>query len=404
MQTMTPSKKIVLLYADTGGGHRSTAQAVQQALQQLYGNAYDLHLVNGTAFMPYPFNQAEIAYPFFVNRARMTYQAFWRVTNNYWHTATARHYIEWKGREKARLFLQQHPAQVYVSCHPIVNQVVPGIIKKFAPNAAVLSVVSDLVTVHAGFWTPKIDHYCVPTAQARQRAIQNHIAPRKITVTGQPVLPDFAARVRQRRAQPGPDATSRSTVLVMGGGDGMGRLIETTLALANSALPIRVVVVCGRNAQARQLLLNAHTRVPMEVLGFCENVPELMGDADVLVTKAGPGSICEGFVAGLPILMYDAVPGQETGNIDYVVSRGAGAWCPSPQKVLDQLTQWLRSPDILQQLHRASAALAQPDSALRIAEIISRFATPLASAISADSSQFNSEFARPKQMLANVEV
>lgn len=72
---MTPSKKIVLLYADTGGGHRSTAQAVQQALRHLHGDAYDLQLVNGTAFMPYPFNKVEIAYPFFVNRARLTYQA-----------------------------------------------------------------------------------------------------------------------------------------------------------------------------------------------------------------------------------------------------------------------------------------------------------------------------------------
>ncbi len=401
---MTPSKKIVLLYADTGGGHRSTAQAVQQALRQMYGASYDLQLVNGTAFMPYPFNKAEIAYPFFVNRARLTYQAFWRVTNNYWHTTTARHYIEWKGREHARQFVQQHPAHLYVSCHPIVNQVVPGIIKRYAPNAAVLSVVSDLVTVHAGFWSPKVDHYCVPTAQARQRAIQNRIAPHKITVTGQPVLPDFAARVQQRRAQPkndAADASRRISVLVMGGGDGMGRLIETALALAHSTLPIRLVVVCGRNTQARQVLLRTHTQVPMNVLGFCENVPELMGNADVLVTKAGPGSICEGFVAGLPILLYDAVPGQETGNIDYVVKQGAGAWCPSPHKVVEQLAQWLQLPDTLQCLQRASAALAQPDSALHIARVISKFATLH---IATDSSQFNAGFADPKHSLATVEA
>ena len=397
---MTLSKKIVLLYADTGGGHRSTAQAVQQALRQLYGATYDLQLVNGTSFMPYPFNKAEIAYPFFVNRARITYEAFWRATNTYWQTATTRRYIEWKGRDKAQLFLQQHPAHVYVSCHPIVNQVVPSIIKKYAPAAAILSVVSDLVTVHAGFWSPKIDHYCVPTAQARQKAIHNRIAPHTITVTGQPILPNFSARVQQGRAQRVPDAANRLSVLVMGGGDGMGRLIETALALAQSALPIRLVVVCGRNTQARQALLRAHIQVPMDVLGFCENIPELMGDADVLVTKAGPGSICEGFVAGLPILLYDAVPGQETGNIDYVVKQGAGAWCPSPQKVLAQLTQWLQSSGILQQVRRASAALAQPDSALHIAQMISKLA---AAPIPRDSSQFNAVFAGPKHRLATVE-
>ena len=55
-----------------------------------------------------------------------------------------------------------------------------------------------------------------------------------------------------------------------------------------------------------------------------------MGAADVLVTKVGPGLICEGIIAGLPIVLYDAETGQEKDYIGGVMQSGAGQWWPSP--------------------------------------------------------------------------
>jgi 1,2-diacylglycerol 3-beta-galactosyltransferase len=114
----------------------------------------------------------------------------------------------------------------------------------------------------------------------------------------------------------------------------------------------------------------------MKVFGFVNNVPELMGAADVLVTKAGPGTICEAFIAGLPIVLYDAVPGQEEGNVDYVVETGAGAWCPTPRLVVNQLKEWIMRPPALEWARRASISLARPNSAIDIAKAVARFAPP----------------------------
>ncbi len=51
-----------------------------------------------------------------------------------------------------------------------------------------------------------------------------------------------------------------------------------------------------------------------------------MRASDMLLTKAGPGTIVEAIVSDLPIVLYDFLPGQEEGNLHYVVDNKAGLW------------------------------------------------------------------------------
>jgi 1,2-diacylglycerol 3-beta-galactosyltransferase len=100
-------------------------------------------------------------------------------------------------------------------------------------------------------------------------------------------------------------------------------------------------------------------------------MPDLMNAADMIVTKAGPGTISEAFVAGLPIILYSRMPGQEDGNIDYVVDKGAGVWAPRPIDVVETLQQWLEAPSERQRVAAISKSLARPDASMDIAgEII----------------------------------
>ncbi len=364
--------RITLLYADTGGGHRASAQAIEKAIQTLYPGIYRTELVNAIHVFPYPFDQAEKAYASAISQARQGYELFWNVTNNVGSTMASRLFIETAGRAKARAFLERHPADVYVSCHPIASQLLPEALSRVSPNTPVVGVVTDLSTVHALCWSPKVNFYAVPTDEARRHALENGIQPSRITVTGQPIMPDFAERIavaRKIRAL-APNPPGGLAVLLMGGGDGMGHLVDTARSLMQCGLELQLTVVCGRNDRARAEIKALRKNVSTRVLGFCDNVPELMGASDALVTKAGPGTICEGFIAGLPMVLYDAVPGQEAGNIDWVTDSGAGFWCPMPQQVLQQLRQWLAQPADLQRASQLSYAQARPDAALHIARLI----------------------------------
>src|SRR5205823_8368911 len=111
---------------------------------------------------------------------------------------------------------------------------------------------------------------------------------------------------------------SRFTVLVMGGAAGVGGLLNQVRVLSWEAHQWQVIAVCGKNEKLRGRLARLHFATPTLVLGFVENMPELMRACDLVVTKAGPGAIVEALATGLPLIITGYLPGQETPNVDFV--------------------------------------------------------------------------------------
>ncbi len=95
-----------------------------------------------------------------------------------------------------------------------------------------------------------------------------------------------------------------------------------------------------------------------------------MRAADVIVTKAGPGTIAEALNAHLPIILYSKIPGQEDGNVTFVESEGAGVWAPKPQMVVRTLTRWLSRPAERELVIANARRIARPDAARHIARVI----------------------------------
>jgi len=107
------------------------------------------------------------------------------------------------------------------------------------------------------------------------------------------------------------------------------------------------------------------------VYGFVREMPDFMLAADVLVSKAGPGTICEAFIAGLPVVLYSRVPGQEEGNVDYVVESQAGVWAPEPELVADALRNWLVDhPEERERASQAALEHARPNASREIARVL----------------------------------
>jgi len=107
-------------------------------------------------------------------------------------------------------------------------------------------------------------------------------------------------------------------------------------------------------------------------LGFVNEMAKYMVAADVLVTKAGPGSIAEAASVGLPVMLTSFLPGQEDGNVDFVVNKQFGCYCPysDPNAIAKTLSSWLLDDKKLQALSRASTAAGAPDAASQIARCI----------------------------------
>lgn len=118
--------------------------------------------------------------------------------------------------------------------------------------------------------------------------------------------------------------------------------------------------------------IESNGTVSVVPLGFITNMAEYMVAADVLISKAGPGTISEAAALSLPVMLTSFLPGQEEGNVDYVVEGGFGAFCQDsdPQAVAEEVTLWLNDDRKLAEMSIAAKRCGAPNAARDIVKQI----------------------------------
>ena len=363
--------KVLVLFSDTGGGHRAASVAIIAAMANVAPEAEVVMrdgLVEGG---PFPLNRSPGIYAWAMKWCRWMWAFVFHLWNGPWRAKVMCDLGYPATAKKLRTLIADAEADVVVSTHPLLTRSVVHCLKRIEKDTGKRApfgiVVTDLVTGHWSWYDADADRIFVPTPEAFDRVEEGGVDPGKLLMTGQAVHPKCgraAARRDQLRAAFGWEGV---IVLVVGGGDGMGAIDEHSKAIDAAKLGVRLVVVCGRNEKLKTGLEAHPWTGSTEVHGFVSNLEELMAAADVLVSKSGPGSIMEGCVAGLPILLYDYLPGQEVGNVRLVEDRGIGHYAPKPANLVSHLRRWVSDPGARARAANASRAYAIPDSATRIA-------------------------------------
>ena len=375
------TKRVLLLISDTGGGHRSAANAIVAALDEVdtgpHGEPLTIeHRIEDVAsHCSFPLSQLGPAYSAALRFAPPSYGALYHATNGRRRFRSVIRFCEPLYRERLRDLFTSYRPDVIVSVHPLLNHAAlraradAGML-----DIPVITVVTDLGRVHEGWLVPEVDAVVVPAREVYQRAKDRGVPVERIYHLGHPVHPKFedvSDTKLQCRAHLGLPA-EKTIALLMAGGEGGGKLLPTTLALAKSKLPLHLVVVTGRNKALRAKLneLAPSLPTPMTVLGYCDNVPELMRAADLLVTKAGPGTIAEASLAEVPVVVYDFIPGQEYGNLKYVENNGIGVVALTTTDVVRSTRRIVANLERLQSMRDRQASVAPRGSSRRIAELI----------------------------------
>lgn len=364
-------RRILFLFSDTGGGHRGVAEALIAALQRGYGGAIATEMVDFLRqYGPGPFGRFPAWYPSMV-RVPQLWGLGYRLCDGRrrvrFLTGATWSYVE----GAIRKMLDEHPCEMIVATHPLILDPVARIVRE-RRSPPMVTVVTDLVSTHAFWYHPGTDLCLVPTGEAYRRGLRHGLPEEKLRVTGLPVmggvnLPD-ADRQLLRRELGWPD--DLPMVLLMGGGEGMGRLEPIAHAVASAGLNLGLAVVAGRNAELYRRLDERRWPLPVRIYGFVGNIPALMAAADILVTKAGPSTVSEALVAGLPMILHGRLPGQEDGNVSLVTEAGAGVWAPTMGEILSTLREWIEHPGARARAAVACRRLARPHAAQEIADLL----------------------------------
>jgi len=362
--------RILILFSDTGGGHRAAARALTDALKQLDPTCdvtvADPLMSQGPAVV----RRLASLYSPMIRRSRAAWGAVYHSSNTK-PTFAAIRAVFGRGVRKVIVDLvAKHDPDVVLSVHPLLNHIAHQAILKCGRPRALMTVITDLVDFHRGWTFSRADLVVAPTELARKVALRRRVPADRIKLLGLPVdlrfRPPAPGEKRALRRRYGLDEV-RFTVLVMGGAAGVGNLIKQVRVLAWEPHQWQLIAICGRNERLRSRLARVRFATPTLVLGFVDNMPELMRASDLVVTKAGPGAIAEALATGVPVLVTGFLPGQESPNVDFVVEAGFGAFTPRENDLLDEVRVLAEGGPTWQEMARKAAEMAHPYASSDIA-------------------------------------
>ena len=338
------TKRVLFLMSDTGGGHRAAAEAISEAMCRKYGEKVEVELVDVfKSYSPFPWNFMPEFYPWLISHSKSSWGMGYKLSNTQRRAKVLSQGMYLTVEARIKQMLREHPADVVVSVHSLLTRLAMQAMNAGETRPPFVVVITDLVSTHMFAYDHRADRTIVPTDPAYERGLEAGLLPEQMRITGLPVHPRFTEGLPDKataRQTLGWNATL-PTLLLVGGGEGMGPLYKVARAINSRRLKCQLVIIAGRNKELKDQLEISRWNQPTHVYGFVNDMPRLMSAADVLVSKAGPATICEACIAGLPMILYDAIPGQETGNVDYVVANDAGLFAPSPREVADVAQAWL---------------------------------------------------------------
>jgi len=427
--------RVLFLSADTGGGHRASAESLaKQFLLQFPGSTYELaDLWTDHGVLPY--RTLVNSYKHLSAHPKQWRLFYWLSNNKLNELWTNTHSTIFCGKA-IRERIKSFEPDVVVSVHPTMNfcplRQTRKISKELGKHIPFFTVVTDLGSAHITWFEKNPDKLYVASDRLYKCARRWKGTPEEnLVLTGLPIRHGFAVEAEKlgdRTTEAGKAyqkkmkkslgiESSKPMVLVMGGGEGVGSLSEIVdklyAKLTKQGVDATICVVCGRNeklkdsletrdwegvmkddetkkGKKKRRLLNflkrkkktsrqmeqsmkraeeaadephANGNVDVVGLGFITNMPEYMVAADVLVTKAGPGTIAEAASVGLPCMLTSFLPGQEAGNVDVVLESGFGDYCEDPPQIGTEVGYWLQDKDLMQTMSRAATQAGNPYAA-----------------------------------------
>jgi 1,2-diacylglycerol 3-beta-galactosyltransferase len=374
-------KCVLILTADAGFGHRRAAEAIEIALADLYGNQCEVIVVNPlhAADAPDIVRQIEAGYDGMVVDDATLYRIAYHATDAPVVSDIISELTTRLLNDTMLKLVQEYQPYVVVTTYPVYAQPVAKAIEQTQRDTALAVVITDLTDVHSLWYSPAATMHFVPTVHIRQQAIEHRIPATRVRVTGLPVHPAFDREKQDTsilRAELGWKSDLPTCLIVA---SARTRQIAAIVRLLDRAgLGLQLAVVTGGDEKLFDALNREQWQGVVHVYGRVDNMPSLMKASDLIVSKAGGLIVSEALACGLPIVISEALPGQEEGNARYVVDGAAGAWAPGAVEVLATVASWLLGEHSqLEQAQAKARALGKPRAAYDIAEGVWGLAKPV---------------------------
>lgn len=372
--------RVLFLSASVGSGHLRAAEALEAAFVQTYGKRLRAKIIDAFGYTsPLLSKMVVNTYMEMIKLTPSVYRYLYkRAERSNSMTEFSSLLNKIMSTRLKRLIIDFRP-DVVICTHVFPCAVMSVLKKKTRLRVPVVGVITDF-TVH-NFWVyPNVDLYTVANEELKRELLIKGIDEEKIAVTGIPIHPKFAEKNNKMLIYSHLKLAPKLPVLtVMGGGFGFGPLVQIVKELNKLDLPVQIVVIVGKNKMLLRKIAELRTefRFPLTVLGYINNVHEIMEVSDLLITKPGGLTTSEALSKGLPIVIMNPIPGQEEKNTDFLLRSKAAVKVKNVKSLNLEIKKMLIQPGLLQRMKAETQKIAYPDSASLVVSLIEQLYFPL---------------------------
>ena len=362
-------KRVLILTASYGDGHNAAAQNLSAAVERLDPSARVAVIDPLQGSYGALNTAARNAYNGIVRYAPFVWGGIYSLLDS--HSEPEKRFIKLSRlrRTIGNLLQDTHPDCV-VSTYPLYATIIQDLYQDHAERPfPLVTVVTDSVTVSASWLQASSDIYCVANEDTAKILRERGVPAARIKPLGFPVSPLFCQKPAQPVIEPGKEGACRILYMVDTGKKKLGKAIKKLLAVPEFYLTIAV----GRNPHLKAKLLHNLARYGerVQVLGWTNQIPELMMRHHLLIGKAGGALVQEAIAACCPMIANQVIPGQEEGNAALIEQNDFGVIAEKTGPMVDWARHAFKNDARLWRRWRENLSrITRPDAALRIAELI----------------------------------
>jgi len=367
-------KKILIVYATAGIGHKKAAMAVKKALDEINPKDTEVTLIDSLDYTNDFFKWSYLqAYLTMVNKLPTFWGISYHLTDNFYINlivSKIRRINNWMNSKKLIEYLKKTEPDVIISTHFFASEVIADLKEDGVIKSRLITVVTDY-RLHSWWIGEGTDVYVVASEEAKLDLLKWKVDTARIKVMGIPVEPVFSKKLDRRSIFDKAGLKDGVfTVLVIGGGFGVGP-IEAIVKSIGGIAGIQIVVVCGHNEELVKKIEALESGFPaaIKVLGFIDNVYEYMEIANILISKSGGITVSESLAKDLPMIVIAPIIGQETRNADFMVKNKAAFRINDTSELKKTIEPLLKDPKSMDSMKKAIDLIKKPMACYDVAKL-----------------------------------
>ncbi|PKL24785.1 MAG: galactosyldiacylglycerol synthase [Spirochaetae bacterium HGW-Spirochaetae-3] len=234
-------------------------------------------------------------------------------------------------------------------------------------------VVTDFY-VHALWLEEVFTRYFVAKPENKNHLQMLGLPAERIVVSGIPVMEQFTIDISKETLHAKYQTDPSIPVVVLSAG-AFGIMTAKVIykILEQIKTPCQIVVICGKNkalkAALEKLIASSdHIHNKYVIEGFVDTMHEYLKLADVFIGKPGGLATSECLVSGVPMVVWDPIPGQELYNTYHILENGVGVLPDNIITIGFKVDQILSNPERMKKMKKQALAIASPKAASMIVD------------------------------------